>query len=413
MPWAVAGAAIGAAGSYYSSKNNKEAAEIGSQSKLDPRIADIVFGKNNDGILSQYQGLLNTPGSDASKNYSSANADYLNAYGGQDMNAIRNSSLGLMTPDAAPQAGQGFASIPAYAVGNQVDAPAQNNINLTGTFQSMLNGGDTSALMKSLQAGNALTNEQLRQNQASLTDNLQRNVLPGISGGAIAAGQYGGSRQGIAQGNAISDFTKQLNDSSTQIGLAGSANTASQLANNYEQGQGRALAAAQGLSQQQYTTALQNANTKNAAEFMNVGNSYDDSKYNAGLDQQTKMANLNSQLQTNQQNNAGAVSGSGLLGGLLNQANGGLSSATNYAQGVNGLMVPYLSANQSQTQPSYQNTAGNVMGGALMGSQLGGLFGNTGSGSSLSNMKGSTSSSIYAPSSGGGIDWGSMSSLFS
>jgi hypothetical protein len=44
-------------------------------------------------------------------------------------------------------------------------------------------------------AANALTGQ--------VTNNLKTNILPGIDSGAIAAGGYGGSRQGIAEGLAI------------------------------------------------------------------------------------------------------------------------------------------------------------------------------------------------------------------
>lgn len=43
-----------------------------------------------------------------------------------------------------------------------------------------------------------------------VTNNLQRNILPGIGRGAVAAGGYGGSRQGIAEGLAIGETNANL-----------------------------------------------------------------------------------------------------------------------------------------------------------------------------------------------------------
>jgi hypothetical protein len=43
-----------------------------------------------------------------------------------------------------------------------------------------------------------------------VTNNLQRNILPGIGRGAVAAGGYGGSRQGIAEGLAIGETNNNL-----------------------------------------------------------------------------------------------------------------------------------------------------------------------------------------------------------
>lgn len=416
----IGSAVVGAGASAYSANKNAKAAQAGSQQQIDPRMQQVLYGSSDPnaplgGLLGQYQGMLSAPQSGGANAYASSSSDYLKQYGSQDLNTIHNAANNLMAGQPTPIIGSAATGLPAYAVGNQVAAPAQNNINLTGTFQSMLNGGNNQALKDSLQYGTDLTNAQFAKNQTDVTNNLTRNVLPGIQGGAIAAGQYGSSRQGIAEGNALSDYTNQLTSANTQLGLANSANTTGQLASDYQQGQGRALAAAQGLSQQQYTTALQDSNTKNQAEFMNVGNSYDVSKTNAGLQQQTNLANLSSMEQANALKNSSVATGAGMLGGLLGQANGGVNAGTGYAQGVNSLIQPYLGANQTTTQPYYANTAGNVMGGALMGSQLGGLFGgSTGSGQSLANMKGSTSASLggYSPSSSG-IDWASMSSLYS
>src|SRR5574340_1608629 len=46
--------------------------------------------------------------------------------------------------------------------------------------------------------------DQVAQSMTALSNqNLNQSVLPGINSGAVAAGGYGGSRQGIAQGVAI------------------------------------------------------------------------------------------------------------------------------------------------------------------------------------------------------------------
>jgi hypothetical protein len=377
MPWSVAAAGIGALGAYASSKNNKDAAKIASQNNLDPRIDSMLFGSNGQGgLLSQYQSYLNQPQSQPLQQYGQAAGDYLNSHGSADMGAIRNTATGLMQGNSAPQ-----AASPAWAVGNQVQAPGQNNVDLTGSYNRFINGtpGANPYLNQSLNSAVGLTNASYQQNQDSLTNNLTRNVLPSLRSGAIAAGQYGGSRQGIAEGNALSDYTKQLTNANLQLGLANSANTTGQQANAYNADSDRALAATQGLSGQQYATAIQNANTKNQAEFTNVGNV-----------QQNNMANQAAQLQTNAQNNSAALGGAGLLGGLSSSAYGTATNNQNYdinrASQVNGLLTPYLSANSSSTstQPLYQNTAGNVLGGALLGGQLGNMFGGGGNSSQFS-----------------------------
>lgn len=364
-----AGGAIGGAlGGLLSSRDTPSSTTATSQNKLDPRIDSMLFGSNGQGgLLSQYQSYLNQPQSQPLQQYGQAAGDYLNNYGSADMGAIRNTATGLMKGNSAPQ-----AASPAWAVGNQVQAPGQNNVDLTGSYNRFINGtpGANPYLNQSLQSAVGLTNASYQQNQNDLTNNLTRNILPSLRSGAIAAGQYGGSRQGIVEGNALSDYTKQLTNANLQLGLANSANTTGQQANAYNADSDRALAATQGLSGQQYATAMQNANTKNQAEFMNVGNV-----------QQNNMANQAAQLQTNAQNNGAALGGAGLLGGLSSSAYGTAQNNQNYginrATQVNGLLAPYLGANSTQTntQPVYQNTAGNVLGGALMGGQLANMFG--------------------------------------
>ena len=330
--------------------NSTSTSNSTTKTTLDPAIQSLIFGNNGSGgLLSQFSSLLNKPQDANMDRYGQIAQNYLGTYGADDYNALHNTANGLMGGNTAALAG-----IPAYAVGNKVQAPAQNGIDLSGTFNTLLGGGNTDALMKSLQAGNALTNEQLAQNQGNTISNFQKTVLPSIRGGAIAAGQYGSSRQGIAEGNAIGDLTKQLNDQNTQVSLANSANNANALAGAYENGQNRALSAAQGLSGQQYGVAGQNANTANQAEFMNVGNSYDASKFNAST-----------QNQVNQANSGNRAVGAGLLSGLMGQAYGVGTNQNNYQLGqygaINSLLAPYLNANATTTtngtssQPIYEN----------------------------------------------------------
>lgn len=362
-----AGGAIGGAiGGLLSSRDTPSSVTATNQQKLDPRMDAMLWGKNGSGgLLSKYQSYLDQPQSQALQNFGTAAGDYLNNYGAGTMQQVQGAANGLMQPKDAK-----MADLLGYAVGNQVQAPSQNNIDLTGSYQNLLSGGDTSKLMNSLQAGNALAGAQFHQNQADLTDNLQRNILPGIRSNSVLAGQYGGSRQGVAEGLAISDLTKQMSNSNTQFGLGATAANSSALANAYENGQNRALSATQGLGAQQYGVASQNANTKNQAEFMNVNNLWDASKTNAAVTNGMTQAN-----------NQAAVAGAGLLSGLMGQAYGTAQNADNAginrAQQVNGLLAPYLGANSSSTntQPLFQSTAGNMLGGAMSGGLLSGLMG--------------------------------------
>lgn len=406
MSWAAVGsAAVAVGGSYLSSKNNAKNAAAGSttQQQMDPRITEMLLGNGNagsSGLLQQWAGAGN-PMTSGQNIAGLTGNNYLNNYSGADTEAIRNSLYGVMGGKPAPQAGTG-PQVGAFAQGKtdwvtneKINAPSQNGINLTGTFNNLLGGGNNAALMQSLQAGNALTSAQQQQNQADMTQNLQRNVLPGIRSGAIASGQYGGSRQGIAEGNALSDFTKQLNNSNTQIGLANSANTAAQLANSYESGQNRSLAAAQGLSGQQYGAASQNAsmaqqaqlanqNASNSASQLYAQNAQAASLANAQLGQNNNQFNASQQAQANNQNTSAALAGSGLLSSMLQQQGTNTSNWNNYglnqAGQISGLLSPYAGVNgsSSTSSPTYSNTAGNLLGGAAAGLGLYNQFRNSG-----------------------------------
>ena len=73
----------------------------------------------------------------------------------------------------------------------------------------------------SLGFGSGPSNPYL-QNQANgiaqtATRNLQNNILPGINSGAVASGGYGGSRQGVAEGNAIGQTNQDITNATSNL----------------------------------------------------------------------------------------------------------------------------------------------------------------------------------------------------
>lgn len=65
------------------------------------------------------------------------------------------------------------------------------------------------------------------QNLGDISQTLTRQWLPQVDSGAVASGQYGGSRQGLAQGTAIGDATRSYRDF-VQSGLADLGNMLAQ-----------------------------------------------------------------------------------------------------------------------------------------------------------------------------------------
>lgn len=427
------GSAIGGAiGGAVSGSGQPKSQTSTVQQQMDPRISAMLFGDGTDankGILSQYQGMLNAPRSDAALGFANASGGYL-GNAGADMGASRDAAYRAMQGNQAPmmQASQtngqmisngAQTTLPAYASGSMVQAPSQNNLNLSGSYDSLINGqaGNNPYLTGAIQKG---INQSSNAFGNMLTDakSATQDLLGNVRGGAIASGQYGSSRQGLAEGKTIDSFNTNMSRAASQFGQNNTDAAVAAQAGAYDADRNRQLSATQGLGAQQYGVASQDANTRNQAEFMNVGNSYDAAKtnanmtlqngqfnaslgqqnnqFNAGLQQQSGLANQQSQLSTNAQNNGNNLAGAGLLSGLLGQASGQVNYndgyALNQAQGVNSLLSPYLggqrSGTSSQTDPLYSSTIGNALGGAGLGSMLGGLFGSGTNYSDIRNTNG-------------------------
>lgn len=110
-------------------------------------------------------------------------------------------------------------------------------INSARTATPFMNNQVLPSLQQSLQANQpGALNPQLEQAIGAATrpvwKGLTEQALPQIRSGAVGAGAMGGSRQGIAEGLAIGEATKQAQDASTQMAF-----------NAWNQGQQTALSA--------------------------------------------------------------------------------------------------------------------------------------------------------------------------
>ena len=418
---AIAGIVTAGSAAYSASQSGKQSGTQTqtSQQQLDPRIQSMLFGDGTDankGLLAQYQGYLGQQPGVGTQTYGNVAQNFLQGQSGGITNQLQSAASGLLggqitapTYNAAQSAGNGGRADILWNSGAKVDAPAQNSIDLTGSYNKFINGdaGANPYLTNALQAGVDATNAGYNKNVSTLTDQLQRSVLPGIRSNAVLAGQYGGSRQGIAEGNAIGDYTKQLNENNAQLAATNSANTIGAQAQSFNQGQDRALAATQGLGAQQYGVASQNAGNQQQANLQNqtIGNNttqfdstqrQQNNQFNAGLAQQQIQSNQGAMLNTNalnSNNNLGGIAAlSGLLGSQYGVAQNQDNAGINRAGQVNGLLAPYLGANGStvNSAPLYSNTGANILGGATAGLGLyngiknSGLLGNYGSSTSSS-----------------------------
>lgn len=190
------------------------------------------------------------------------------------------------------------------------------------------------------------------------TRNLQNNILPGIQSGAVAAGGYGGSRQGIAEGNAIGQTNQDITNATSN--LYGNAYAQDQ---NYNLGLGTLYNQSRNLDQQgaQIGANLTNsANTGYVAQgagVTGVGNTQQQAPWtvtnNAG-NAFSQFAGLGGS-QINTQNGS-------TLGGIVGGALGGAQLINNLGLGNSGQTTsPYNSTSQidpNTGMPYYANLGG-------------------------------------------------------
>jgi hypothetical protein len=326
---------LGAAAGVYSANKNADAMESSNAAqieanKLDPRVTGMLYGPDGttgQGLIDRYKGLLDQPQMAGQAIYGQAGDNYVGKFGAYDMEQQRDAANKLM--------GGGMLA-------PLVKAPSQNEIDLKPAYERFINGapGANPFLTKAIGSGIDMSKAAFTQAQDDSTKNLMEKVLPSIRSNAVIAGQYGGSRQGVAEGNAIGDFQTEQQRSLTNFGLGNTKAGVDAQAGAYETDQNRALSATQDLSGKQYGTAHAN---------------------NAAI------------MDTNRLNSANMVAGIGANSGILAGAYGVAGNQDQYdlnkAGSVNGLLQPYLSKNPVPTtlQPTYGSTAGAALGGAAAG----------------------------------------------
>lgn len=327
--------------------------------KIDPQLAALLYGSNNNGLLNQINTAATAPRSPGMARFGTAADNYMGNNGAMELNGMSQAADKLMDGSiAAPTAQAG------YSGAAQVQAPSQNNLNLSPAYANMIygNAGANPYLTGAIQHGIDQANTGYTNLTTNATRNLVNNILPSLRAGAVTANGYGGSRQQIAEGNAVGDFSNAMAQAAGQVGQNNADAAVSAQSNAFNQGQDRSLNALTNLSGQQYGTADLNANLQEQTAISN-----------AQMQEQTNLANLNAQMGTNSLNSSNAATGINAVGGILSAAN--TYGNNNDMYSLNKLtagstaMSPYTGygGSSQQTQPLYQNTAGSIMGAATTG----------------------------------------------
>jgi hypothetical protein len=288
---------------------------------------------------------------------SNAYSSFLKSIGSQDTDATRVAARDYLTNlgMGAPAIDQAYAHFkdnqPQFNTQENSIGDVANNINKAGqTLQDPTKYTPNPFLP---QMADAMTNQ--------VTQNLNRNIMPGIRSAATATGGYGGSRQGVVESNAINDANQGLSNA-----LAG------MYMGDYNSQMGRNLQ--QYGMDQGYNLGLGNL----GLGFQNSGQNFDLGMGQLGLGFQNSNQNFFTQQrgQDLQQTGLGAsiyqMGTQGMLGQGQGMYNLGLTAQQapwQTLQGFTSTSQPYTGYG-STTQNQSGSSAAGFAGGAMLGNQL-------------------------------------------
>lgn len=481
--------------------------------ELDPRIAAILFGsgekvlkkgavptgadedgnpiykpedyQTSGGLLERYQALLDRPQNEGLRLYGQAADNYLGTNSAWDMGEARDSAFRLMKNAYDPvsmQAAQSAYTMPMNAAFSQmpqgyqaatsglaqagpaamINAPGQNNLGLGRAFQDVIYGdlGNNPYLAGAIQKGLNQSSAQFQNLQNDAMQQFKEDILPSLRGDAIANGQYGGSRQGIAEGKAADSLARNMSRALSQVGQNMTDAAVAAQSGQYTQDRQNQLNAAMGLSGQQYNVAGLDAGAKNQVNLSNAQMANNNNQFNAtaqnnvlsqlfgaalqtnlanaGFQQQanqnnyqgmqaTNMANLGNlqqanmqnaawQLANNQLNSQNKLNGLNAVTSLINNAYGVANNQNDYALNqatrINGLLSPYMgvngttTTNGTSTKSGQDGAQGSGLGSSLLGGLvkgIGSIFDGGGMGGGIGSAANNTGNPVwtYLPRDGG------------
>lgn len=282
------------------------------------------------------------------------------------MQYIQSGAGGVMRGDFDTNFGnvaniQGVNNISAPQTSMVAARQGQGALDPTGALGQMLSGD----------VSNPYLENQAFAMMGNMARNLNENVMPGIRSEALASGQYGGSRQGIAEGLAMSRMNQDLAPALTNM-----------FGNAYENAQGRMAGAAGQLNDQAYNNAQANAGRMFGADQFNAQNQLNTQQFNANLGLQNNQQQLarNTQNLQNRMQGLGAMqAGQQMQDNTFNSYMGALgmpqaynqNNLTNYAN----LVSQTAGMGGTQSQTNYKNPIASALGGGLAGGAVMGPMG--------------------------------------
>lgn len=327
----------------------------GDPSKGTPGVfpeAAKLYGEG--GITGDQQNAVDLYKNFVMQQVTSPNMQYANQGAGDIMRGIFDANFG-------PVANAQYGNINAAQNSMMAARRDQGALDPTHAMQQMLSG----------QPNNPYLDQQAAAITGQLTRNMQENVMPGIRSEALASGQYGGSRQGIAEGLAASRLNQDLAPALTS--LYGGA---------YENAQQRMAGVADALNNQAFQNSALNTQLRQTTNQFNAANNLQNNQFNANLGLQ----NNQQMMARNQQNLQGRLAGLDALNQVNNMQNQSFSDymdAAGMPQNLNwqnlmnysGIMQPGSNLGGTQTQTAGKNRLAGAAGGALSGAASGAMIG--------------------------------------
>ena len=189
----------------------------------------------------------------------------------------------------------------------------------TQSLQQLLSGKIDNPYLSSMHQ--AYINDSMR-GYGDAIQKLNQETMPGINNDAFAAGQYGGSRQGVAQGLAL----QQLERNARDLGIEAMDSGNQLYGNAYSQAQQNMMSTANNLNSLAAQNSQFNAGQLTQDSQFNANNQLQNQQYNTSQENNMAQYNAGNQL-NNQQFNAGAANS-------LNLANSaGQAGASQFSAG--------------------------------------------------------------------------------
>lgn len=334
---------------------------------------DYLFGKNapQANTVGNYTAAT-AQGFNPYTNVTAGNSalpDYANAVSG-NYSGVSASTINPYTGISANQSNSP-TNVNAVESNLTLDRQAQGALDPTNALSKILSGNPDNPYLSSMNQANI---DQAMRGYNDAIQNFNQQTMPSINNDAFAAGQYGGSRQGIAQGLAMQQMDRNARD----LGIA-AMNSGNQLYGNaYDQAQQRMATAAselnsQGLQNQQFTASNANDmakfNTQNSLQNnqFNASSANDIAKFNAQNSLAQQQFNAQQQFSADQMNaqnatdmtkfnaqNANDMSKFNAQNTLQNnQFNAGLANQTALANAQNNLQNNQFFAGQSNDMSKF------------------------------------------------------------